>query len=499
MNGNTLAQASRAAILAGVAFGVAACGGGGGSVGGIDRLGVSSGQVTGFGSIYVNGVEWETSGADIIIDDSPGTESDLRVGQVVTVRGELGPSGTTGRADTIEFDNSLEGPIASIDGAAGTFVVLGQTVITSADTRFDDSITDPLVDGSRTLADLTAGVFVEVSGYRDAQGAVRATRIEERATRAEVEVKGVVTGLDSGDSTFGLGALTVSFAGAMLEDFDGPIANGDYVEVEGTLSGGTLDADKVELEDDFGGDDGDAGNLEGLVTSFLSTTNFQVNGIAVTTDGGTQYERGTSADLAANIKVEVKGEFNGAGVLVADKIEFRIQGQDANVEIAGIVGTVNPAAGTFTVEGLEVLVRADGGTRLEDDSDDDDNGNGSFTLAELQQGDYVEVRGAEDGSTPAVDDVLAIRIERDDDDEEIVLRGPVQAESEPDLTILGVTVDTISAVFRDQGGNTISEAEFFLAIGIGDVVKATAEDSLAAFGGTLDAEEVEIEDDEDDD
>ena len=56
-----------------IAFLVIACGGGGGGGGvaggggtqpGIDRLGVTGGVVSGFGSIFVNGVEFETDSAE---------------------------------------------------------------------------------------------------------------------------------------------------------------------------------------------------------------------------------------------------------------------------------------------------------------------------------------------------------------------------------------------------------------------------------------------------
>lgn len=499
MNIETRKTISRAASAALVALTVAACGGGGGgSVAGIDRLGVSTGTVTGFGSIFVNGVEWETSGATISVDDNPGAESDLRVGQVVTVRGELNSAGTAGTADSVEFDNSLEGPIASISLAAGTFVVLGQTVVTSADTQFDDSIPDRQPDGRRTLDDLAEDDVVEVSGYRDAAGAVRATRVEIRGgVGSEYEVKGVVSGLNTGTSTFNIGTLQVNYAGATLEDFGSDtLSNNDFVEVEGTVAGNLLTASKVELEDDLGGDDGDSGEFEGFVTDFASVSatvkNFKVNGVAVTTDGGTAYERGTVATLANNVKVEVEGEFDASGVLVADKVEFRIGGEDADVEIAGTVDTVNVGAGTITIEGLNVVIEVVASTRLEDDSDGDDDGNGSFALSELVAGDYVEVRGAEDTTGSAANDVIATRVERDDPDDEVVLQGPIQAENEPDLTILGVTVATDFAQFRDIDDDAMTEAAFFAAVGTGDVVKArAAQDNVS--GNVLIAEEVEIE------
>lgn len=473
---------ARALVMAAIACGVVACGGGGGggSTAGIDRLGISSGTITGFGSIFVNGVEWRTSGAGISVDDGPGTEADLRLGQVVTVRGTLDANGAGGRAESIDFDNEVEGPIASIDAAAASFVVLGQVVLTSPDTVFDDSI----VGG---FAGLAVGDEVEVSGYRDAAGAIRATRVEQHDAGDDFEVKGVVSGLDPVAKTFLLGSLVVNYAGAVLEDFGSDtLGNGDFVEVEGDFAGGVLVADKVEREDDISGDAGDESEVEGYITRFVSPADFDVAGVRVTTNAGTEFEGGTAADLALDLKVEVEGEFNAAGVLVADEVEIRVQPDDADVEIAGAVTALQ--AGGFAIQGVQVKVTPT--TLWKDDSN---AALPTFSLVDLRLGDYVEIRGAEDGSA-AANDVIATRVERDDDDDESILRGPVQAENEPDLTVLGITIDTTGAVFRDEDDNPMSEAAFFAAVGVGDVVKAETDVPGAFNGNSFVAEEVEIED-----
>ena len=67
-------------------FGLVACGGGSSSNTNTTAS-TTSGPITSFGSIYVNGVEYETSGVDIYIEDEPASESDLRVGMMVKVEG----------------------------------------------------------------------------------------------------------------------------------------------------------------------------------------------------------------------------------------------------------------------------------------------------------------------------------------------------------------------------------------------------------------------------
>ncbi len=70
--------------------GLTACGGGtqvaGGGIGG---TGISQGSITAFGSVWVNGVEFDTSNASILRNGSSVTQSDLAIGMVVTVDGSV--------------------------------------------------------------------------------------------------------------------------------------------------------------------------------------------------------------------------------------------------------------------------------------------------------------------------------------------------------------------------------------------------------------------------
>ena len=93
----------------------AACGGGssggstpppnddpGGPVGGIGRTGIAQGPISTFGSVVVNGVRYDTSSASFTINGETGSESDLEVGQVVTVSGTIDDNGVDGSADDAE-------------------------------------------------------------------------------------------------------------------------------------------------------------------------------------------------------------------------------------------------------------------------------------------------------------------------------------------------------------------------------------------------------------
>jgi hypothetical protein len=348
-------------------------------------------------------------------------------------------------------------------------------VLVGPSTSFDDSIVP------RSLEGLVVGVRIEVSGFVTADGAVQATRIESKAAQGNVEVKGRISALDTAARTFVLGSLTVSYATAQLEDFpSGQPADGDPVEVHGSIDGtGTLVATRVEREDFTSGDDDDDGDFEGLVTRFVSPTDFDVAGQRVTTSASTVFEGGTAADLALNVAVEVEGSFDASGVLVASEVEFR---HESDTEVEGRVEAVDVGAGTLTV--LGITFRVTGVTRFEDHSESDLD---RFGLADIAVGDFVEVDAYQDDTG-----FVATKVERDDaDDDEVKLEGRAENVAPPDLTIGGVKVTTdANTQFRNDNGDSISSATFFAAAASGAVVEVRG----TLVGDTVLATEAELDD-----
>jgi hypothetical protein len=453
---------------------LAACGGGGGSADQTEV--VASGAITGFGSVYVNGVHYETNGTDISRDGKPAPQSELRVGQMVHIRGHIDPRNGHAVANWIRQHNNLEGPITAVDAVAQTFVVLAHTVKVNADTSLGEGLT--------SFADLTVGLQVEVNGMPDAGGNLIATRVEKRrASETTLEIVGKIAALDTTLQTFKLDNLVVKYSGALLRDFTRTgIANGQFVEVKGDTvdAGGALVATSVELHDFEHLDGAFQREVEGLVTRFVSATDFDVSGHPVTTTPATRYEGGTAADLALNVKVEAEGSINASGVLVATKIEFKRRN---GAGIAGLVQAATPDAtgngGTLTVMGVTVTV--DSRTRIEDKTSARIE---MFGVKDLAVGDYVEVRGQETAALK----LTAARLERRPVRSEVWVRGTARDLVAPIFTALGVTVTTsTSTVFEG-----VTSTQFF-ATAAGQMVKVKG----TLVGTQLAASEVEFEDHED--
>jgi hypothetical protein len=448
-------------------------------VDGIGRTGIAQGPISTFGSVVVNGVRYDTSSAVFTVNGLAGSQDDLRVGQVITVNGTIDDNGVDGNADDVNFDDNVKGPVQSIDIATSQIVVLGQTVLISPETSFDDSISPASIDG------LNVDDIVEVSGLVDAAGRITATRIELKPAGTEFEVLGTVSNLDSANFLFSVNSLVVDYSNATLDNFSGgQISNGDFVEAKGlSLNGnGELAATRVELKSGLLNiADGVHVEIQGFITRFVSAQDFDVSGVPVTTTSSTVYEGGVEGDLGLNIKVEVDGDVNGSGVLVATKVDIR---RAKAVRATANIDSVNAAANSLVVLGITVSV--DALTRLEDKSSADVR---PLTLVDLNAGDYVEVRGGEFPAGSGT--ILATILEREDADPDTILQGFVETISDPSFTILGVTIQTGGGtVFRDVNNNVISSAEFFNQLAPNSLVKAKGSE---ISNTVISAEEVEFE------
>ena len=89
-------------LMAVLLVGMAACGGGtqlaGGGIGG---TGISQGSITAFGSVWVNGVEFDTTNAAISRDGSTVAQDDLHIGMVVTIDGSINSDGVSGTGTSV--------------------------------------------------------------------------------------------------------------------------------------------------------------------------------------------------------------------------------------------------------------------------------------------------------------------------------------------------------------------------------------------------------------
>jgi cytochrome c-type biogenesis protein CcmE len=366
-------------------------GGGGGKVagGGIGGSGViSTGRITAFGSVEVNGNNFDTRNAKIFINGVKAGEGDdavldnLELGMVVTVEGRMKDDGSF-IADRVIYSANVVGPVESIsdiDATTKEIVVLGQTVIVNVVTLFEGTDFNALTEDD----------VVAVSGYFDDNQVIRATFLKKTGDITSIldfEVTGFVEDLDTDLETFMINGLRIDYSAISNDLPEGIPADDQFVEVQGELVAGELIAMRIELADELSGEDGDQIEIMGFVTEIISENDiikFKVGNQEVHADSDPDvvvYVDGEPSDIKPGQLLGAEGSLVD-GILVAVEIEFWEPDQ---TEVEGIVDQVVVIDDfpEFTLEGREdQVVQTNAETVFED-----------INKEEIEAGINIEVKG----------------------------------------------------------------------------------------------------------
>lgn len=179
---------------------------------------VSYGVITGFGSLVVNGVRFNTDDSTFNSHNGQLSENALDPGMVVNVVGRTTADGSVVNAQSVGYFATAEVRIVDISFGQGTFSVLGQTFSVDANPGVVD----------RRLEQLRIGDLVEVSVVGDNQSWT-STRVEfYTQLQDDYDVTGFVGALDTSAQMFALGGLIIDYSRA---DVDGTLSNGALVNV----------------------------------------------------------------------------------------------------------------------------------------------------------------------------------------------------------------------------------------------------------------------------
>lgn len=466
-------------VLAGLVLSVASCspagpapqaGGGIGGTGSVAT--VSSGPVTKFGSVFVSGTEYDNTNTRYCIDHEPcSSVNRLRLGMVVLVNGtktvEYGSNNTLNNvADTITYEETVEGVVQSASADGLSLVVLGQVVSVNLKTEIDASLQGAaphVLDPAKVVNSL-----VEISGFVTGDGTILATLIQPHTGIPHYEVEGVIKNHDRMAKTFEIGSLVVDYSRPTtdLSQLPSPTSqswNGLVVFVLGDQwsqggpgpHGARINATSVKPKT-LGVLDIQDTEVEDFVTRVDGPGDFYLNNVHVRTDAGTAFEGGTIIDILVGSHLEVSGPLR-SGILTATNVEF-----EDDVELVANIETVTPANNSFTLLGLGGLtVTFDGRTALSGQGD-------PRVLGDLRSGDHLQIHGRLRGNGI----LLATEVERSDASSHVQVEGHVANAADPWLTVLGSTIDTASIPdggFRGRSG-TIGRSRFFTGLGTGEKV-----------------------------
>jgi len=439
MERKPIAIAVRMVITGALAGTLAACGGGGSgdSTTAGTSSGTSVGAVSGFGSVYVNGTRFATSGS-VDSDDGVEREDQLEKGMILKVEGDWDDGGE-GRADRISYDDTLRGPISGMSwddlARTGTLTLLGQSIALDGKTVFRGATPAEIAANPQSYR-------VRVSAWRLDDGSFQASFVGARTIGQdfdddnEVEIEGVVASLDTSAQTFTINGFPVNYTSAVGDDgfsLD-DLADGLAVEVEGRLEGGTLIAEEIDDEDDWFSDDDDDVEITGSIYDHdAARRQFSVNGVAVQITGGTEFDDLREGSLADALFVKVEGDFRD-GILVAGKIE----GRESDAELDGRVESIDLTNETLMVSGVRVQLTAN--TLIDDDDNDDDRRSRVQDIQSLQVGDYLEIEGRQRSADGGSLEALSIEREDDDEDNDFELEARLAAVGSGSITLMNLEI-----------------------------------------------------------
>ncbi len=295
--------------------------------------GVVTTDASGQGSL-----ELETPSTDNPLPPEMQPIEDLRLVEWADSAGETILSGSfTGVSDQGDGEDdgttSLSGIITGFT-ADGFLLQLGAReiqVVLTADTTFD---------GVASADELALGDRVEVEGPFDGHVITAdSVSLDDGSGDGEedfVHFKGVITAMTADGFLFQHGAKELAVVATADTTFDGvdglaDLVPGDAVEVEGMMSGDTITASSIALEEGGDGNGNAEVSWKGLVTALTDTGFFLQHGakdIQVVVGADTELDGIASLDeLVVGDKAEVEGTFDGK-ILTAAKVNVKSNGGD---------------------------------------------------------------------------------------------------------------------------------------------------------------------------
>ena len=335
----------------------AGCGGGGGAgaalasfAGEIGGGGTGIAILTGFGSLFMDGMRRDDTLAIYSSEEDQGIA--VTVPSTAAMLGHMLEYGygSDGALTSVMMSPQLVGQVSAVSSAG--FTVLGTTVTTNTDLTLGPVTT---FAGYASAAAIQVGDRIAVYGLlkTDAQGltSVQATMIMQKASSTGFRLTGYVAQLNAVARNFSIGPHTINMSAAAIAPAGATLANGSLVTVwsDTAPAGNVITASNIRVKLAATA----PGNLtlSGLVSAYAGSS---FNLLNVTVDASKAAISPTGTALANGNYVIVTGQFDAtSGKLTATSITRYSPVASNAVELHGtVLNYVSPSS--FTVRGAVV-------------------------------------------------------------------------------------------------------------------------------------------------
>lgn len=431
---------------------------------------VSNGVISNFGSVYVNGVRFNTDDAIVKTDDRDDADEDsLGVGMTVRVQGRRTADSAITKAHEIEYQAKVKGVVESIS--------LSNSQIKIFDHTF--SIDDSTLFVNTTMETLVVGDIAEVSAIIANDGLWLATRVEKEDSVTEFRLRGFILNLNPETLRFSVGGTLIDYASASIE---GVLVEGAAVSVstDQAIVDGVLIATAIKIKATKNIQNNDEAAIDGVIQTLLGNT-FNVNDTLVSWDETTEFKGGNNTSLAIGARVKVKGTLVDE-ILVAHKVRFEMQGL---IEVEGAIQAIDLENNLITLLDLTFLV--DEFSQLKDESSENRR---RVRLDLLALGDWIEIKAFSDGEQLIVKKLerQETNNERDKDVSFAKIKGSITEVEAPNLTVQGYVIATSDLTIFEAGEFEVDAAAFFEQLSVGDWVEIKG---VRQLNGIISATKVE--------
>ena len=437
----------------------------------------SSGVISGFGSVYVNGVRYTTKDSYIIANGRKSDEAALKVGMKVVVAAQKS-SNDGSNALEVTYLADVIGAIDAIDLGDSSLTILGQTYLITKATKLDNVL----------FTELTVGTFVELSAFENEYGNFMVSYLEIKEQQAEQQLTGTISKINKVNKTFTIGQLLVNYVDAdvtgllnagslVLIKSKFPAIDNEFVADEVTAQGLILFIDgTLEL----------AGIVEDMDKEEESTI-IKLSGRKYALTDSSDFTQGDDEDLQIGSQVSliatVIEQESTTSIYPINSIRVELANE---ISLEGIVESITNYS--FTI--FSQVFSVDSYTQYEDDSEQELR---NFNFSDIAIGDRLALDAYE------VNGLLISRkiqreetgaIEHDSHD----IEGIVDSidTHQTSFSVKGIVVLTDEHTeFEDVQGVNVDQATFFTSLALNDEVEV---EIIYTVNGWL-ALEVEIDSD----
>ncbi len=343
-------------LSASLILALSACGGGGGgaSTGPTSPVSIagstSSGSISAFGSVFVNGHEFKTTGASVTDDDTGTTPtSALEVGMVVDVKQAAGSTAAAPEASELHLHPLVRGYVDSSDTSGNTLTVMGQSVQLTSATNFSDH------RSCLTAATSACTALTGQSGLTATTGSAGAA-----VAGSYVTVHGYLFGTSAGSAN--VVATLISVADAPAAGASGPVFKAEGMVSAASATGVTIGGLSVDLTQATCKVSGSATPCASAfsVGQVVATAASAQPALPVATLVASRARSGAKVTVdVAGTPVEVEGS---VASVMASPASFVLRGMTIDASAAGIVmpaaGDIVRVTGTVASNGESITASA---------------------------------------------------------------------------------------------------------------------------------------------